>query len=194
MQYERLSIGRLLVCCNLCLCPTGLGPILLSTLSLDYPRPKVIPPYSPLSTELFFVNFVALPKLPSAQETADLLALHVFRLHGIPADIVSDRGPQFFSQVWKAFCSALGATVSLSSGHHSQTNGQAERANQDLESLSLPQTPPPGVLTCLGLSMHITLSPAPPQVCPLLKLLSDTSPLSSRSRRERSLSHRFNTI
>ena len=78
------------------------------------------------------VHFVPLPKLPSATETADLLVLHVFRLHGIPQDIVSDRGPQFSSQVWKAFCQALGATASLSSGYHPQTNGQTERANQDL--------------------------------------------------------------
>ena len=34
--------------------------------------------------------------------------LHLFRLHGIPQDIFSDRGPQFASQVWKAFFQALG--------------------------------------------------------------------------------------
>ena len=32
-----------------------------------------------------------------------------------------------------AFCRGIGATVSLSSGYHPQTNGQAERANQALE-------------------------------------------------------------
>lgn len=80
------------------------------------------------------VHFVPLPKLPSALETANLLVLHVFRLHGIPLDIVSDRGPQFASRVWKAFCQALGASVSLSSGYHPQTNGQTERVNQDLGS------------------------------------------------------------
>lgn len=78
-------------------------------------------------------HFIALPKLPSSRETADLLVMHVFRLHGIPLDIVSDRGPQFTSQVWKSFCNALGATVSLSSGFHPQSNGQAERTNQGLE-------------------------------------------------------------
>ncbi|KAJ8332185.1 hypothetical protein SKAU_G00428350 [Synaphobranchus kaupii] len=78
------------------------------------------------------VHFVPLPKLPSALETAELLVSHVVRLHGIPSDIVSDRGPQFSSQVWKAFCVALGASASLSSGFHPQSNGQAERANQDL--------------------------------------------------------------
>ena len=77
-------------------------------------------------------DFVALPKIPSAAETASLMVEHVFRLHGIPTDIVSDRGPQFISQVWRAFCKALGTTVSLTSGYHPQSNGQTERANQDL--------------------------------------------------------------
>ncbi|KAL3980939.1 ETS domain-containing transcription factor ERF [Sarotherodon galilaeus] len=53
-------------------------------------------------------HFVALPKLPTALET-------------------------FTSWVWKEFCNALGAQVSLSSGFHPQTNGQTERANQELE-------------------------------------------------------------
>lgn len=79
------------------------------------------------------VHFVALAKLPSAKETADLLMANVFRLHGIPADIVFNRGPQFISQVWGEFCSALGAKVSLTSGFNPQSKGQAERANQDLE-------------------------------------------------------------
>lgn len=78
-------------------------------------------------------HFVALPKLPSAKETAEIMVKHVFRLHGIPADIVSDRGPQFTSEVWRMFCAALGATVSLTSGFHPQSNGQTERANQSLE-------------------------------------------------------------
>lgn len=53
-------------------------------------------------------------------------------LHGIPADIVSDCGPQFISQVWKAFCDSLGEKISLTSGYHPQSNGQTERLNQEL--------------------------------------------------------------
>ena len=45
------------------------------------------------------VHYVPLPKLPTALETARLLVDHVFKLHGIPMDVVSDRGPQFVSQV-----------------------------------------------------------------------------------------------
>lgn len=79
------------------------------------------------------VHFVPLSKLPSAKETAVLVMNHVFRVHGLPCDVVSDRGPQFVSAFWREFCRCLGATSSLSSGFHPQTNGQTERANQDLE-------------------------------------------------------------
>ncbi len=54
------------------------------------------------------------------------------RYYGIPEDIVSYRGPQFISRVWKAFFSLLGVTVSLSSGYHPQSNGQTERKIQDV--------------------------------------------------------------
>ena len=79
------------------------------------------------------VHYVPLAKLPSSSELAELLALHVVRLHGIPVDIVTDRGPQFASKTWQAFCRGIGAKVSLTSGYHPQSNGQAERANQSLE-------------------------------------------------------------
>ncbi|XP_070406069.1 uncharacterized protein [Nothobranchius furzeri] len=78
------------------------------------------------------VHFIPLSKLPTAKMTAEVLLSQVFRIHGFPADIVSDRGPQFISRFWKAFCSLLGSSVSLSSGYHPQSNGQAERLNQEL--------------------------------------------------------------
>uniref|UniRef100_A0AAY5K2N8 ribonuclease H n=1 Tax=Esox lucius TaxID=8010 RepID=A0AAY5K2N8_ESOLU len=65
-------------------------------------------------------------------ELADLIFQQVFRQFGIPEDIVSDRGPQFITRVWRAFCDQLGVSVSLSSGYHPETNGQTERLNQDI--------------------------------------------------------------
>lgn len=38
-------------------------------------------------------HFIPLPKLHSARETADILVREVFCWHGLPQDIVSDRGP-----------------------------------------------------------------------------------------------------
>lgn len=55
------------------------------------------------------VHFIPIPKLPSAKETAKLL---VFRLHGLPRDIVSDLGSV------GEFCRLLGILVSLSSWFH----------------------------------------------------------------------------
>lgn len=72
-------------------------------------------------------HFIPMSKLPSA------MLHHVFRIHGFPRDVVSDRGPQFTAQFWRAFCTLIGASVSLSSGHHPQSNGQTERLNQELE-------------------------------------------------------------
>ena len=64
-------------------------------------------------------RLISLPKLPSALETAKHVFLHVFRVFGLPQDIVSDRGPQFSSCVWQAICRLIGATASLSSGFRS---------------------------------------------------------------------------
>ena len=47
---------------------------------------------------------VPLPHLPNAMELAECMFQQVFRLYGFPEDIISDRGPQFVSRVWRAFC------------------------------------------------------------------------------------------
>lgn len=81
-------------------------------------------------------------------ETVILLITHVFQLHGIPTEIISDRGPQFTSTVWKHFCSSLSAKSCLSSGFHNQTNGQCERLNQEIEN----------TLWCLCSQKHLSWS------------------------------------
>ncbi|KAI3356442.1 hypothetical protein L3Q82_017664 [Scortum barcoo] len=58
---------------------------------------------------------------------------NVFRLHGLPVDVVSDRGPQFTSIFWREFCALVGASASLLSGFHPKSNVQTERMNQELE-------------------------------------------------------------
>ncbi len=77
-------------------------------------------------------RLIPLPKLPTAFETAEALLEQVFRFYGLPEDIVSDRGPQFTSRVWKASCQQLNINVSLTSGYHPQSNGQVERLNQEI--------------------------------------------------------------
>ena len=53
--------------------------------------------------------------------------------HGLPDDVISDRGPQFISKFWKPMFKLLRILANLSSGYHPETNGQSKRTNQTLE-------------------------------------------------------------
>jgi hypothetical protein len=46
-----------------------------------------------------------------------------------PADITSDRGTQFCSQVWRALCEKLGITHHTTTAYHPASNGMVERAH-----------------------------------------------------------------
>ena len=78
-------------------------------------------------------HFVACPRAVSAEETARLFVDNVFKLHGVPSRVVSDRGRQFTSRFWRKLMELLGVELNLSTARHPQTNGQAERANAILQ-------------------------------------------------------------
>ncbi|KAK3571047.1 hypothetical protein QTP86_001297 [Hemibagrus guttatus] len=77
-------------------------------------------------------RLIPLKGLPTVMQLAEAMFQHVFRNFGLPEDIVSDRGSQFTSWVWGSLCARLGIGVSLSSGYHPQSNGQAEWLNQEI--------------------------------------------------------------
>ena len=64
-----------------------------------------------------------------AEQLAELFVRHIFRLHGLPRTIVSDRGPQFVAKFWQALCTILKIQAKLSTPYHPQTDGQTERLN-----------------------------------------------------------------
>ena len=86
-----------------------------------------------LTKERHYVPCTADDEGTSAESTVEMLIKEVFRIHGLPASIVSDRGPQFVATVWKSFCKRLGIEAKLSTAFHPETDGQTERSNQDLE-------------------------------------------------------------
>jgi transposase InsO family protein len=69
----------------------------------------------------------------NSEETARLYLHHVWKLHGLPSTIISDRGPQFVSQFWKYLNRQLRIKSLLSTAAHPQTDGQTERFNAVLE-------------------------------------------------------------
>lgn len=46
-------------------------------------------------------HFIACKSTCNAEEVACLYIQHVWKLHGLPKTIVSDRGPQFIAVFWK---------------------------------------------------------------------------------------------
>ena len=69
----------------------------------------------------------------SSRNTAYLFYKECFRLHGLPNSIVSDRGSQFTSELWRWLCKLLQIDHRLSTAFHPQTDGQTERMNARLE-------------------------------------------------------------
>jgi transposase InsO family protein len=69
----------------------------------------------------------------SSGELAKLYRDEIWKLHGIPQKIISDRGPQFASKFMGELCKALGIQRALSTAYHPQTDGQTERINQEVE-------------------------------------------------------------
>lgn len=53
--------------------------------------------------------------------------------HGIPRGIITDRGTQFTSRMWKRLCKLLRIQRRLSTAWHPETDGATERANQEVE-------------------------------------------------------------
>uniref|UniRef100_A0A670IL45 Gypsy retrotransposon integrase-like protein 1 n=1 Tax=Podarcis muralis TaxID=64176 RepID=A0A670IL45_PODMU len=78
-------------------------------------------------------HFVACSHAVTAEETAKLFVEHIFRLHGAPLRVISDRGKQFTSRFWRKLMSLLHVEVNFSTARHPETNGQAERANGILQ-------------------------------------------------------------
>ena len=78
-------------------------------------------------------HFIPCHKTVTGEETTRLFVDNVYRLHGLPNDIISDRGTQFTSKFWQSLFKILGVEIKLSSAYHPQTDGQTERVNQVLE-------------------------------------------------------------
>ncbi|WVZ54264.1 hypothetical protein U9M48_005089 [Paspalum notatum var. saurae] len=58
---------------------------------------------------------------------------HVYRLHRLPATIVTDRDKIITSHFWHELFRLAGVTLNMTSSYHPQSDGQTERLNQTME-------------------------------------------------------------
>ena len=79
------------------------------------------------------MHFVATIEEMTAKGLARLFRDNVWRLHGLPESVVSDRGPQFAAWLTKKLNRMLGIRTKLSTAFHPQTDGQTEHMNQESE-------------------------------------------------------------
>jgi transposase InsO family protein len=80
------------------------------------------------------VHFVACKEALSAKEFGEPYVDHVFCLHGLSREFITDRDIRFTSAFWQGITELLGTRAVMSSSFHAQTDGQTERVNQTLES------------------------------------------------------------
>src|SRR5271168_4920422 len=69
----------------------------------------------------------------SAVGSARLYVKHVWKHHGLPQKVVSDRGPQFVVEFTRELYRLLGIELAATTAYHPQGDGQTERVNQELE-------------------------------------------------------------
>ncbi|KAF1323424.1 Pol protein, partial [Globisporangium splendens] len=81
------------------------------------------------------VHVAPVRKHVTAQETACLFLEHVFRYHGLPESIVSDRDPRFTAAFWRELFRLLGTDLAMSTADHPETDGQTERVNRVVEDI-----------------------------------------------------------
>ena len=82
-----------------------------------------------------YVHIAATKTSCTAPQFARLFFEHVVQHHGVPANLVTDRGPQFAGHFMPEFTRLLGTQSRLSTAFHPQTDGQTERMNAAIEDM-----------------------------------------------------------
>jgi hypothetical protein len=78
-------------------------------------------------------HFLPLSHPYTASQVAQLYLDHVFKLHGMPEALISDRDSIFTSRLWQALFHLSRTEMRMSTAYHPQTDGQTECVNQCLE-------------------------------------------------------------
>jgi len=78
-------------------------------------------------------HFVSTVTTISATRAAHLFLNHVWKHHGLPRNVVSDRGPQFIAEFTRELYRLLRIKLAATMAYHPQDDGQTKQVNQELE-------------------------------------------------------------
>ena len=66
---------------------------------------------------------------------ARLFVERIFREHGMPRVVISDRDPRFTAEFWRRLHELLGTKLMMSTADHPQTDGQSERSLRSVQAM-----------------------------------------------------------
>ena len=78
-------------------------------------------------------HFIGLEQNATAKDVANVFLREVWKLHGLPTEIISDMDAKFSGEFWESLCKSLNIKRRMSTAYHPQIDGQTERTNQVLE-------------------------------------------------------------
>ena len=70
-----------------------------------------------------FAHFIPVKSACKAIDIANIFMKEIFRLHGMPKEIVSDQDTKFTSNFWKSLMAGLETKLLFSTAYHPQTDG-----------------------------------------------------------------------
>ena len=78
-------------------------------------------------------HFLGLERNATARDVADTFLKEVWKLHGLPSEIISNMVAMFSGEFWESLCKSLGIKRRMSTVYHPQTDGKTERTKPVLE-------------------------------------------------------------
>ena len=75
-------------------------------------------------------HFLPIRIVNKVEVLAEVYLKEIVRLHGVPANIVSDHDPRFTAQLWRGFQQILGTDLHMSTAFHPETEGRRSEQSE----------------------------------------------------------------